>query len=202
MKLKIADVPVEISYTLICIAAICIILNIFEGLVWCALAVVIHESGHLLAMLKCGHAPERIKISAFEIKIFDSKRQSRSEKQNFFIIFSGPAVNFICFIPFYLLYLLGNEYVLPFAISNLSVGMFNLLPVLSLDGGQLIFIILRQRVGADKAEKIVDIITFITIFPLAALGFIVLFESKYNFSLLFVCVYLIISLLTRGNRYI
>ena len=202
MKLKIADVPVEISYTLICIAAICIILNIFEGLVWCALAVIIHESGHLLAMLKCGHAPERIKISAFEIKIFDSKRQSRSEKQNFFIIFSGPAVNFICFIPFYLLYLLGNEFVLPFAISNLSVGMFNLLPVLSLDGGQLIFIILRQRVGADKAEKIVDIITFITIIPLAALGFIVLFESKYNFSLLFVCVYLIVSLLTRGNRYI
>ena len=202
MKLKIADVPVEISYTLICIAAICIILNIFEGLVWCALAVIIHESGHLLAMLKCGHAPERIKISAFEIKIFDSKRQSRSEKQNFFIIFSGPAVNFICFIPFYLLYLLGNEFVLPFAISNLSVGLFNLLPVLSLDGGQLIFIILRQRVGADKAEKIVDIITFITIIPLAALGFIVLFESKYNFSLLFVCVYLIVSLLTRGNRYI
>ena len=202
MKLKIADVPVEISYTLICIAAVCVILNIFEGLVWCALAVIIHESGHLLAMLKCGHAPERIKISAFEIKIFDSKRQSRSEKQNFFIIFSGPAVNFICFIPFYLLYLLGNEFVLPFAISNLSVGMFNLLPVLSLDGGQLIFIILRQRVGADKAEKIVDIITFITIIPLAALGFIVLFESKYNFSLLFVCVYLIVSLLTRGNRYI
>lgn len=202
MKLKIADVPVEISYTLICIAAICIILNIFEGLVWCALAVIIHESGHLLAMLKCGHAPERIKISAFEIKIFDSKRQSRSEKQNFFIIFSGPAVNFICFIPFYLLYLLGNEFALPFAISNLSVGLFNLLPVLSLDGGQLIYIILRQRVGADKAERIVDIITFITIFPLAALGFIVLFDSKYNFSLLFVCVYLIISLLTRGNRYI
>ena len=202
MKLRIADVHIEISYTLICVAAVCVILNILEGLLCCAFAVIIHESGHLLAMLKCGYAPEKIKISAFEIKIFDSKRQSRSEKQNFFIIFSGPAVNFICFISFYLLYLLGNEFVLPFAISNLSVGLFNLLPVLSLDGGQLIFIILRQRVGADKAEKIVDIITFVTIFPLAVLGFIVLFESKYNFSLLFVCVYLIISLLTRGNRYI
>ena len=202
MKLKIAKIKIEISFTLICIAGICVILGITSGFVWCAAAVLIHELGHLLMMIKLGFLPEKIKISAFEIKIFDSKRQSRSEKQNFFIIFSGPAVNFICFIPFYLLYLLGNEYVLPFAISNLSVGLFNLLPVLSLDGGQLVFIILRQRIGADKAEKIVDIITFITIFPLAALGFIVLFESKYNFSLLFVCVYLIISLLTRGNRYI
>ena len=202
MKLKIAKIKIEISFTLICIAGICVILGITSGFVWCAAAVLIHELGHLLMMIKLGFLPEKIKISAFEIKIFDSKRQSRSEKQNFFIIFSGPAVNFICFIPFYLLYLLGNKFVLPFAISNLSVGLFNLLPVLSLDGGQLVFIILRQRVGADKAEKIVDIITFITIFPLAALGFIVLFESKYNFSLLFVCVYLIISLLTRGNRYI
>ena len=202
MKLKIAKIKIEISFTLICIAGICVILGITSGFVWCAAAVLIHELGHLLMMIKLGFLPEKIKISAFEIKIFDSKRQSRSEKQNFFIIFSGPAVNFICFIPFYLLYLLGNGNFLPFALANLSVGLFNSLPVLSLDGGQLIFIILRQRVGADKAEKIVDIITFITIFPLAALGFIVLFESKYNFSLLFVCVYLIISLLTRGNRYI
>ena len=202
MKLRIADVQIEISYTLICIASVCVIFNILEGLLWCTLAVIIHESGHLLAMLKCGYAPEKIKISAFEIKIFDSKRQSRSEKQNFFIIFSGPAVNFICFIPFYLLYLLGNGNFLPFALANLSVGLFNSLPVLSLDGGQIIFILLKRRLNPARAEKIVDIITLITIFPLAVLGFAVLFKSKYNFSLLFICAYLIISLVTRSDRYI
>ena len=202
MKLRIAKVKIEISFTLICIAGICVILGITSGFVWCAAAVLIHELGHLLMMIKLGFLPEKIKISAFEIKIFDSKRQSRSEKQNFFIIFSGPAVNFICFIPFYLLYLLGNENFLPFALANLSVGLFNSLPVLSLDGGQIIFILLKRRLNPARAEKIVDIITLITIFPLAVLGFAVLFKSKYNFSLLFICAYLIISLVTRSDRYI
>ena len=202
MKLKIAKIKIEISFTLICIAGICVILGITSGFVWCAAAVLIHELGHLLMMIKLGFLPEKIKISAFEIKIFDSKRQSRSEKQNFFIIFSGPAVNFICFIPFYLLYLLGNENFLPFALANLSVGLFNSLPVLSLDGGQIIFILLKRRLNPARAEKIVDIITLITIFPLAVLGFAVLFKSKYNFSLLFICAYLVISLVTRSDRYI
>ena len=202
MKLKIAKIKIEISFTLICIAGICVILGITSGFVWCAAAVLIHELGHLLMMIKLGFLPGKIKISAFEIKIFDSKRQSRSEKQNFFIIFSGPAVNFICFIPFYLLYLLGNDYFLPFALSNLSVGLFNSLPVLSLDGGQIIFILLKRRLNPARAEKIVDIITLITFFPLAVLGFAVLFKSKYNFSLLFICAYLIISLVTRSDRYI
>ncbi len=202
MKLTIRNVPVEISFTLVCIAAVCLVLNIFQGFLWCALAVVIHESGHLCAMLLCKSAPERVRISAFEIKLFDLKRALRDEKQNIFIIFFGPMFNFICFIPFYLLYLLGNDALLPFAVSNLSVGLFNSLPVMSLDGGQLIFILLRRRLGLGKAEKAVDIITFITIFPLAALGFAVLLSTKYNFSLLFVCAYLTAALVTRGGRYI
>ncbi len=202
MKLKINNTSVEISYTLVCVAAICVILNIFGGLICCVCAVIIHESGHLLTMRTLGYFPEKIKISAFEIKIFDSKRQQRRDKDNFFIIFSGPFFNFICFIAFYLLYLLGNELFFSFAAANLSVGLFNSLPVLSLDGGQLIFILLRRRLDSAKAERVVNTITFITIFPLAALGFVVLFNSKYNFSILFVCAYLIFSLITRGGRFI
>lgn len=202
MKLRIFSTELEISFTLICVAAICVILNIFDGMLWCSLAIVIHELGHLFAMIHFGCAPKKVKISAFEIKILDSKRAEKSEKQNFFIIFLGPAANFICFIPLYLLYLLGNGFVLPFALANLSVGLFNSLPVLSLDGGQILFLLLCRRCEITKAEKIVNTVTFITIFPLAALGFAVLLSSKYNFSLLFVCLYLIISLVSRNNGYI
>ena len=76
-----------------------------------------------------------------------------------------------------------------------------MLPVMSLDGGQLLYLILSRRLSENSAEKVVNIITFIFIFPLAALGFLLLFKSKYNFSLLFVCVYLIFSLIFKKNRY-
>ena len=186
MKLKIRQTEIEISYLLLCTAAA---------------AVVIHESGHLIAMKRIGYFPKRIKISLFEINIRDDSRQLRTAKENMLIIFFGPAANFICFLPAFLLYLIGTDRILPFAAANLSVGLFNLLPVMSLDGGQLLYILLSRRRTPGQAEKIVCRLTFICIFPLAALGFVVLFHSHYNFSLLFVCVYLVFSLITRQERY-
>ena len=201
MKFKLFSTECEISYTLLCVAALCVFLGIYKGLFPCVTAVMIHESGHLLAMRFLGYFPERIKVSLFEISISDTARQCRSEKSNILIIFFGPAANFICLIAFYLLYLNGKEFFLPFAVANFSVGLFNSLPVMSLDGGQLLYLFLSRFYSHGKSEKIVDIATIILIIPLAVLGFIILFNSKYNFSLLFVCVYLILSLIFKDNRY-
>lgn len=167
----------------------------------CAAAILIHESGHLVAMLILGYFPKRIKISLFEISITDDSRHRRSKAQNLFIIFLGPFFNFICFILFYLLYLKGVNSLFALAAANLTVGLFNAMPVMSLDGGQFVYLLLCAKVTPKMAEKVVDIMTFIILLPLAFLGFVVLFHSKYNFSLLFVCVYIVFSLIFRGNRY-
>lgn len=201
MRFNICSTKVEVSFTLICFAAIGIILTTFEGFLFCLTSLVIHEAGHLTAMCILGFPPETIKLSLFEITISDRGRYCRRFFDNFLIILCGPLFNFICFIVFYLLYLLCYEVLFPIAAVNLSVGLFNLLPVMSLDGGQLLYLILSRRLSEKSAEKIVNIITFIFIFPLAALGFLLLFKSKYNFSLLFVCVYLIFSLVFKKNRY-
>ncbi len=201
MKFKIGSTEIVVSYLLICLAAICLITGTFQGFVWCLFSVLIHESGHIIPMNVFGYSSDKIKISLFEISINDISRHKRTFWQNIIIIFFGPFANFICFILFYLLYLLSNEIFLPFAISNLSVGVFNLLPVLSLDGGQLLYIITSRFFTEQTSEKIVNITTFIFIFPLAALGFVLLFKSQYNFSLLFVCIYLIFSLVCRNNRF-
>lgn len=201
MRFKLGGVAVEISYLLLCLMALCIIMGIFQGFCYCAAAVVLHESGHLLTMRMLGYFPERIKISPFEIQISDPSRQERTARENLLIIFFGPIANFICVLPGFLLYLIGVKGILPFAAANLSVGLFNLLPVMSLDGGQLLYIFLCKKYTPEQAEKYLWRLTFVLIFPLAALGFVVLFHSHYNFSLLFVCVYLILSLLTRQEKY-
>ena len=165
------------------------------------MAVIIHECGHLFAMLICKSPPDKIKISLFEIKITNSSRQLNTTRQNIFIIFFGPLVNFICFILFYLLYLCNSEFLLPIAMANLCTGLFNMLPVMSLDGGQLMYVILSRKFSEKSAERIINITAVIILFPLTVLGFMVLLNSKYNFSLLFVCTYLIASLLCKNNRY-
>lgn len=200
MKFKTAKTQFEVSYTLLCLVAVCIILGVFKSFVWCAAAVAVHECGHLTVMIYCGYFPKRIKIALFSIDIIDGERQRRSVRKNLLIIFFGPFANFICFLVCFLLYLRGIDYVLPFAAANASVGLFNLLPVMSLDGGQLAYLLLSRGISQDKAEKAVDALTFAFIFPLAAMGFWLMLESK-NVSLLFVSVYLVFSLLFKGNRY-
>ena len=201
MKLRILKTDIIISFTLVCLFAISIITGIAQEFLLCFLAVIIHESGHIILMCKFGYYPKEIKISLFEISILDNCRHKRGNKQNFLIILFGPFANLICFIFFFLLYLLGNSLFIVFATANLSVCIFNLLPVMSLDGGQLMYIMLCKRFDDRIAEKIVDITSFIFLFPLIAIGFIILFNSKYNFSLLFVCVYFVFSIVCRNNRY-
>lgn len=201
MKLRILKTEITISYLIICVASICIIAGIFDSFLYCLFAIIIHESGHIILMCIFGYAPEKIKISLFEISISDRKRQERSFIQNFLIIFFGPFSNFICFILFYLLYLIGNDFFLYPAAANLSVGLFNVLPVMSLDGGQLLYLVLCRFFSESISQRVVNVITFIIIFPLAFFGFVLLFNSKYNFSLLIVCIYLVLSLLCRNNKY-
>ena len=201
MKLRLFGTDIIVSYTLLCMIAVCIILDIFSGFLMCSGAVLIHEAGHILVMRFLGYRPESIKISPFEISINDSSRAARSIKENFFIILFGPLNNFICVILLFLLYLCSGVNVMQFALANLSLGVFNLLPVMSLDGGQLLYLILSRRFECKSAERAVNALTFIAIFPIAVLGFLILFKSQYNFSLLFVCVYLILSLVLKNNRY-
>nr|WP_302703694.1 site-2 protease family protein [uncultured Ruminococcus sp.] len=201
MKFELFNIKFSVSYTLLCLIAVCIILDIFGGFVMCSFAVVIHESGHLLMMLIFGSKPKKIRISLFEIAINDESRQQRGDLQNFLIVFFGPFANFICFIIIFLIYLCSGTDLLKFAYVNLSLCLLNLLPVMSFDGGQLLYILLSRRFTGHTAEKTVNIITFIALFPIAVLGFIILFNSDYNFSLLFVCGYIILSLIFKNNRY-
>ena len=201
MKLKIFSTEIELSYTLLCLVALCIVSGTFQGFLWCSAAILIHESGHFLAMKHYGYFPERIKISLFEIAVTDRLRRQRRDRENFFIIFFCPFANFVCVPPLYLLYLKGIVAVLPFAAANLSVGLFNCLPAMSLDGGQILYLLMCRKYSQHTAERIVNTATFLSVFPLAAIGFIMLLQSKKNFSLLFISGYLTASLICRSDRY-
>ncbi len=201
MRFKLGGTEAELSFSLLCAAALCAVSGMMKGFLWCVSAILLHEGGHILMMRRLGYFPERIKISLFEITIEDGGRQSRKAYENALIIFFGPFANFICFSLSFLLYLGGMEKLLPFAAANLSVGLFNSLPVLSLDGGQLLYLGLCRRHAPRFAERAVDAATFCCVFPLAVLGFMLLLRSRYNVSLLFVSLYLAASPLLRREHF-
>ena len=89
MKLKSKNTEITLSYALLCLTACCVIMGVMESFLWCAAAIALHEGGHLIMMKKYGYFPKRIKISLFEISINDGRRQLRTARENFFLIFFG-----------------------------------------------------------------------------------------------------------------
>ena len=168
------------------------------------LATIIHEIGHILAIVLKKHKIKEIYIGFFYIDIVDKNRKILDYSSDLFILISGSLLNFIIAIISLVVYLfIKNDIMQIFIYTNIAVGIMNLLPISSLDGGQIIYIIL-SRLFSVRVSKILSlIISIIFLLPLSVIGFTMVLKLKYNFSLLFICCYLIYTLLWKNeNNYL
>ena len=195
LRLRIRNFRLELSYPFIALCAFVAVGSAYTGYLFCALAVIIHELGHLAAMRACGVRADGMRITAFNIIINERDRHGVSSVRDFIITLAGPLANLTAYgvlLPFSSV----------FALVNLFIGLFNLLPVSGLDGGQLVYLALVRRLSPRGSAIAVDSLTFIISLPLFAVGILVLFESKYNFSLLFLSIYLILNVFFKKGKYV
>lgn len=195
MKIKLFSVNIYISFIAVALFALIIISNKFTTYLYCFLSILIHEFGHLFAMLLCKCPPDSVEISAFNIKIIHNNRPNLKLSKDIFITLLGPVFNLSACLLF--LYLDKS-----FVYVNLFIGLFNLLPSKSLDGGQLLYLILSRYFLPKYINFIIDILTIITSLPIFFIGTMILILSKYNFSLLFLGVYLIMTVFLREDKYL
>lgn len=202
MKFNFFKTEINISFVVIAILSFVILLNFNGNLFWCFIAIVIHETGHLVFMYCFNSPPKAIYIKLFGIRIIDSKRIFQISSHNLLIVFGGIIFNFMASAIGYLFfYFTKSDVFLLLCATNFCTALFNLLPVISLDGGQALYIILNNFFSEKITNAIINIITIILIFPTAILGFLVLFYSKYNFSLLLICIYLIVTLVLGKSKF-
>lgn len=209
MSFRLNGIDFELSYPLIGLMTAVIIADTSMSVLVCLIAVIMHEAGHLVAMKCFGCAPDKIRLTLFDIAISDKSSHLRSDMASLVISLAGPAVNLISAAVLYS-FCLASVYVFrcdippaaygvmtAFADSHLALGLFNLLPVDTLDGGQAIMILLMKKTDIRTALKITEIVSLVILIPSAVLGFIVLIRSKYNFTLLLTSLYLIFTVVSR-----
>ena len=150
----------------------------------CLLASVIHELGHLTALFLCRSTPSAMVINVFGVRIEKQADSHLTYGQDVWISLAGPAINLISAFVLYLLAGWGTA-----ASIHLVLGLFNLLPLEPLDGGQALCGILRYRLSEERARRIVLRTSAITLFPMMAVSVLLLFYSGYNFTFLAVTAY-------------
>lgn len=177
MKIRTKKCSVEISFYFIAVAALMMIVFPQSKGLFCFVFCIMHEAGHLAAMLLFGKRPVKICFGYFGMKIVTGGRMV-STFGEIMIALAGPLVNIILFAFF--ICMKANEA----AYLNIGLAVFNLMPVAMLDGGRIIMAVAKPTFPIKKIGLTVSIIILV-------LGICVAVYAKNNFTLLFVGIYLV-----------
>lgn len=154
-------------------------------------AAAVHELGHLMIMALFHCVPQQVRCGVFGVDIVKRSDVRRGYGKEALISLAGPAVNLVTAG---ILALVHNPLFDGFLAANLLLAGVNLLPIESLDGGQALYAVLCLRFKEQTAAAAVRAVSFAALIPLAAAGFLLLLRSHYNFSLLFLSLYLMFFL--------
>ena len=165
-------------------------------LLWTVTACALHEIGHLLMMQLMRCPSGELTIGFFGAKYTLSGQTRRSYKSDALIALSGPMVNLLIFFALYICSFFSNAPLISaVAAVHFGIAAFNLLPVMPLDGGRAVYAVLCPFFGEERALKLLRRVSFIVLIPLAAVGLILVLNSRYNFTLLLTSLYLFALLL-------
>lgn len=203
MIFKLFGIKIRISFLFIALISTFVLIESSKMMVYGLSAALIHELGHILVMIFVGSKPSEIAFGVFDVNIKDYDRNKRNYVQDIFILIGGPLANLFGVGILYLLhYVIGNQNTVLSISENLFLCVFNLLPIESLDGGQILYIFLSSKFDEHKSVVILKFVSFVILFPLAIIGFYILLKSKNNFSLLLISCYLIaVVLIKKGHCY-
>lgn len=166
----------------------------------CLLCTIVHEAGHLVMICRYRGRPDSISVYPFEIRI-NSDLTCVTAKEELFIVSFGIIFNLLLSAVAGLLYLAFPDYLLlEIAFSSLCIGLLNLIPAESFDGGQLFRMILLRFFSQKVSDLILNVISMIMILPLTVVGVAVMFLSQYNFSVLFIALFLISIYISKELR--
>ncbi len=159
------------------------------------LAVIMHESGHLVAMKLTRCLPKSISCTIGGVTIIGNAYTA--VKDSVIISLSGPLVNIAMAL---ILWIVGeatnNTLILAFSVVQLLVGAMNLLPVKGLDGGTVLRLLLKKQ-SKVNTELVCTVVSIVTACVVLVAGLAVVVKNVSNPSLLLLGIYLIIINITK-----
>ena len=171
----------------------------------CTLTAVAHELGHSLVAEIKGYKLNKITLMPFGA-IVQGNFDKPFIKDDLIISLAGPITNLliaVLFVASWWVYPISYPYTQVVVQANLSMALVNLLPALPLDGGRILFSILRLKFTKKTANIICKILGVMLSCILLTLFIISIFSTP-NISLLFFSLFVLFGVLSKEkeNNYI
>jgi stage IV sporulation protein FB len=163
------------------------------------LFIFVHEAGHIAAAIIFKASVNNIRLLPVGLNAGINDGLC-SKGQRIFIFSAGPFISFLLAILFALLKHFGikNSFIPMGLLSNLYLGIFNLLPVLPLDGGKITMELLSAKFGILRTGRAMQVISYLLAITIVLTGFLCLINNRSNVSLIIVGIYILMCV--RTNR--
>ncbi|MCT4594955.1 MAG: M50 family metallopeptidase [Anaeromicrobium sp.] len=178
---------VKINMAFILMLLIFFVFGYFEEIILSFIAVFVHELFHTMTALLLGYSIESIEIFPFGGVTKLKETLALEPRDEILVAISGPLINLIIVFIGVNYKIIINEF---FIYSNLGIGIFNLIPILPLDGGRVIRAYLSLNYGIKKGTKIISIISKCIIIIMATFGLSMIKEDYSNIFVLLLSIFL------------
>lgn len=197
MKFKLFGTEIYVSFLFAVVIAILLVTDRTGLILPTLIASAVHETGHLLAMWAAGCQPRNVRLIPASVQIV--RNLPNRKDGELAIALCGPAANLAFYLTFRLWYAgCGGEWALRFALINLLLGGFNLIPVSGLDGGTVLRLLLEKKTDPQRAARTVQILSFALGLAVLAAGIIFTICGSFNLTVYITAVYLLLTALFRA----
>lgn len=190
---------IEINLKIFFIIILFFVFNYLDTYIIFLIFVIFHELAHLTWGVIIGGRPKSICLNPLGVSL-EFYSYGKDKSYNKLILFLiGPLVNFLFAIVFWKFNLLP-EYNQKIVYTNLALAVFNLIPIIPLDGGKIVLEIIKIFSNRNFANKFIMIFskTFLIIITLI---YSILILKMKNIFILIILIYLWILYLREEKKY-
>lgn len=193
---------VYINPITIAMLAVCYITRRLEMFYICYGVMTIHELSHLLAAKVIGLRAAYIAFHPFGVNLKLKNKLICRLSDEIILYMAGPLCNILlACLSLFIYRFYPNPRLRFFYGSNVMLFVMNMLPVVPLDGGIVLKKLLMYRTGYQTAGRIMRVVSAAIGTALFALGAYVLYVTRFNYSVLFLSVFLLGNAFTQKEKY-
>ena len=153
------------------------------------LSVLLHELGHLIGARICNIPMRELRIGIFGAGLTPAELLI-SYKKEIVLCLGGPLANFLSVFLLMIFFKSHTTALYGFITSSLALGILNMLPIYSFDGGRICSATLSMLISPKAARAIMNVISFLLIFTFWALSVYLLLRVSSSLSLFVFSAYL------------
>ena len=191
MRFKIKNTDVSISFTFFAVFLLSLVSDTFDIYLFSFIASLVHELVHIVFILLFGAHISKFSLTLFGGNIKRNTTKIIANPKEAVISFSAPVTNIV--IGVVSLFINGKESV--FAVVNLFIGIFNILPFYSFDGGRGLYYLITMKFSENVANTFLNITSITVTVAFSFISVFVFINYNKNYLLLILSVYMILSII-------